>query len=68
MARAALGVRRELSLLHPPNPTPFIQWPRNLVPAHPPSILLVFSTDPAVKEYNPAGAFYGVEFLYEPML
>jgi hypothetical protein len=67
MARAALGVRRELSLLAPDRPTQFASWPRSEVPAEPPSVLLVFSTDPAVADYNDAGAFYGVDFRYEPM-
>ncbi len=67
MARAALGVRRELSMLSSDNPTAFAAWPRDEVPANPPSVLLVFSTDPAVADYNLAGAFYGVDFHHEPM-
>lgn len=67
MARAALGVRRELSLLHRDTPTYFAAWPRSVVPARPASILLVFATDPAVTDYNDAGGFYGVDFLHEPM-
>lgn len=68
MARAALGVRRELSLLHEDEPTYFATWPRSRVPARPASVLLVVSTDPAVTDYNDAGGFYGVDFLHEPMV
>ncbi|MGO4362276.1 hypothetical protein [Terrabacter sp. RAF57] len=67
MARAALGVRRELSLLSSNQPTPFTSWPAGVVPADPPSVLLVYSTDSNVDGYNEAGSIFGVKFLYEPM-
>jgi len=67
MARAALGVRRELSLLHGDRPTVFNSWPISTVPADPPSVLLVYSTDPSVEGYNEAGCTFGVHFHYEPM-
>jgi hypothetical protein len=67
MARAALGVRRELSLLQGDRPTAFISWPRSTVPADPPSVLLVYSTDASVAAYNEAGCKFGVDFQYEPM-
>lgn len=68
MARAILGVRRELSMLrNEEHPTPFVTWPRSGVPAVPPSVVMVFSTDPAVDEYNAAGVVFGVDFCHEPM-
>lgn len=67
MARAALGVRRELGLLRSPLPTGFKSWPRATVPAKPPSVLMVCSTDASVEGYNEAGSKYGVDFKYEPM-
>ncbi len=67
MARAALGVRRELSLLQDDQPTAFNSWPRSMVPAKPPSVLLVVSTDDTVDAFNEAGCKFGVDFLYEPM-
>lgn len=67
MARAALGVRRELSLLSSSMPTPFSAWPASHVPADPPSVLLVYSTHPAVEDYNAAGSIFGVRFVEEPM-
>jgi hypothetical protein len=67
MARAALGVRRELSLLSGPMATPFSAWPASHVPANPPSVLLVYSTHPAVEDYNAAGSIFGVRFVEEPM-
>lgn len=67
MARAALGVRRELSLLRPPVPTVFQHWPRPSVPADPPSVLLVYSTDAGVEVFNGAGGLFGVDFVHEPM-
>lgn len=68
MARAILGVRRELSMLRSEeHPTPFVTWPRSGVPADPPSVVMVFSTDPAVDEYNAAGVVFGVDFCHEAM-
>lgn len=67
MVRAALGVRRELSLLSAPNDTPFARYPRAQVPAAPPSVFLVFSTDPTVLDYVPAGTVFGVDFIHEAM-
>lgn len=67
MARAILGVRRELSLLSGDEPTPFTSWPTAAVPADPPSVLLVYSTDINVVGYNEAGLTFGVEFHYEPL-
>lgn len=67
MARAALGVRRELSFLQEDRPTAFNSWPRSTVPADPPSVLLVYSTDASVEGYNDAGCKFGVDFHYEPM-
>ncbi|MFC8190366.1 hypothetical protein ACFUMH_01750 [Cellulomonas sp. NPDC057328] len=68
MARAALGVRRELSLLCHPRATHFDRWPRALVPADPPSVLMVYATDPKVTTYQEAGEVFGVGFYHEPML
>jgi hypothetical protein len=67
MARAALGLRRELSLLTTDKPTPFISWPRLSVPADTPSVLMAFSTDPTATSFNDAGGVFGVDFCYEPM-
>lgn len=62
MARAALGVRRELSYLHSPEPTAFGSWLRDSVPAQPASVLAVFSSDVGVAKYQPAGDEFGVDF------
>lgn len=67
MARAALGVRRELSFLAKDKPTVFTSWPQAVVPADPASVLLVCSTDPTVANYNAAGDTFGVAFLHLPM-
>ncbi|WP_155371604.1 hypothetical protein [Catellatospora vulcania] len=67
MARAALGVRRELSLLRPSQQTAFSTWPRSVVPAEPASVFSVYSTDGTVTEYDQAGQIFGVDFIHEPM-
>lgn len=67
MMRAALGIRRELSLLADPAPTSFHTWPRSTVPARPPSVFMVYSTDPRVTQYNDAGQVFGIDFVCEPM-
>lgn len=67
MMRAALGVRRELSLLSPEIPTRFRYWPHPWVPANPPSMLMVYSTDSSVTQYAAAGDVFGVDFLHEGM-
>ena len=67
MMRAALGVRRELSLLAMPTRTTFRVWPQTQVPANPSSVLQVYSTDRAIERYKDAGGVYGVDFLWEPM-
>ena len=67
MMRAALGVRRELSYLDSANRTSFSSWPRSTVPAKPPSVLMVYSTDPKVAQYDEAGQVFGIDFIHDPM-
>ena len=67
LLKQILGIRRELSLLRPPAPTRFAKWPRTVVPADPPSCLVVYSTDNSVTEYAAPGAVFGIDFFYEPM-
>lgn len=66
-ARAALGVRRELSYLRSSTKTPFEQWPLSSVPASPSSILQVYSTDARVEDYAKMGEVFGIQFLYLPI-
>lgn len=67
MLRGILGVRRELSLLVDPVATGFRTWPRAVVPANPPSCLLVYSTDPGVAAYAAPGGVFGIDFIHEPL-
>lgn len=67
MARAVLGVRRELSYLRDPVPTEFGAWLRDYVPAQPNSVLAVISSDSGVVKYQPAGSEFGVDFRHLPM-
>lgn len=64
MVRAALGVRRELSMYSDSMPTPFSVWPRATVEASPPSALLVYSTDQKILNYSASGEVFGIDFLY----
>ena len=63
MARAVLGVRRELSLLSPALHTGLPHWSTGTVPAHPPSILTVYSTSSNVESYKGAGKTFGIDFI-----
>lgn len=68
LLREILGVRRELSMLtRPPLPTYFTSWPRQDVPANPPSCIAVFSSDPGVSKYQAPGQFFGIDFYHEPL-
>lgn len=68
LLRETLGTRRELSLLVDPQPTAFASWPRPTVPAHPPSCIVVYSTDSAVLHYSAGpGACFGIDFFHEPL-
>lgn len=67
MARAALGVRRELSLLASDKPTFFRRWPTVRVPAGPPSVVTVYSTSSAVTKYRGAGGVFGIDFTELPL-
>lgn len=68
MLRAALGVRRELSLLNRFGAgTGFNKWPAAWVPARPPSCIKVYSTSPRVSRYAVTGAPFGVDFEYLPI-
>lgn len=67
MARAALGVRRELSLLSHQAPTFFRRWPMVRVPADPPSVLTVYSTSSTVTRYRGAGKVFGIDFAQLPL-
>ncbi|WP_214056006.1 hypothetical protein [Nocardioides aquaticus] len=63
MAREALGLRRELSLLVAAS-TRFQQWPYHDVHAEPASALLVYADDPAVTNFNGPGLLYGIHFAH----
>ncbi len=65
LLKEILGIRRELSLLQDPNRTRFTQWPRCIVPANPPSCLMVYSTDSAVTHYSSPGVVFGIDFQHE---
>lgn len=67
LLREILGVRRELSYLEDAKFTRFRYWPRSIVPANPPSCLLVYSSDEAVLDYAAPGAMFGIDFVHEPM-
>ncbi|MFF2082698.1 hypothetical protein ACFVVM_02935 [Nocardia sp. NPDC058176] len=66
IVRAALGVRRELSLLTAPTETGFETWPRTTVPASPPSVLIVYSTQSKISDFEQAGEAFGVDFEHLP--
>jgi hypothetical protein len=65
LLKGILGIRRELSLLDHRHPTHFSKWPRQMVPANPPSCLVVYSTDPAVLNYASPGEVFGIDFFHE---
>jgi len=65
LLKSILGIRRELSLLRDDQRTRFSKWPRRLVPADPPSCLLVYSTDSAVLDYASPGEVFGIDFVHE---
>lgn len=67
LLKAVLGIRRELSLLQSNRSTGFSKWPRQTVPADPPSCLVVYSTDPAVRSYAAPGEVFGIDFVHEPI-
>jgi hypothetical protein len=67
LLKEILGIRRELSLLQEPLPTRFDPWPRTMVPASPPSCLVVYSTDPSVNQYSAPGGVFGIDFFHQPM-
>jgi len=67
LLREILGVRRELSLLRSDERTQFSSWPRAMVPAHPASCLMVYSTDQAVSSYSGPGEVFGIDFVHEPI-
>jgi hypothetical protein len=66
LLKEILGIRRELSLLSGPTRTKFF-WPRETVPATPPSCLLVYSTDEKVMDYSAPGEYFGIDFFHEIM-
>lgn len=67
LLKEILGIRRELSLLRNDTATQFRNWPRSVVPADPPSCLLVYASDSSVKEYAEPGKVFGIDFFYEPI-
>jgi hypothetical protein len=67
LLKEILGIRRELSLLTPPQSTRFQIWPRSIVPASPSSCLLVYSTYSGVDDYKSPGEIFGIDFYYEPL-
>lgn len=68
MARAALGVRRELSYLTDDVGALFASWPSSEVPANHRSVLMVFSTHPAVADYDEVGQVFGANFTCGQMI
>lgn len=67
LLKSILGIRRELSLLQNQRQTHFSKWPRHVVPADPPSCLIVYSTDPAVLSYASPGKVFGIDFFHETL-
>ncbi len=67
LLKEILGVRRELSLLRIDSPTRFTTWPRSMVPAEPPSCLLVYSSSPQILDYADPGVVFGIDFYHEPL-
>lgn len=67
LLKEILGIRRELSYLKDSRPTRFSSWPRNSVPADPPSCLLVFSTDRTVEQFASPGEAFGIDFFFEEL-
>ena len=67
LLREILGVRRELSFLRPCMRTIFTRWPRAVVPADPPSCIVVYSTDPGVVGYQAPGAIFGIDFFHQSL-
>lgn len=66
MARAALGVRRELGLLKGGSlSTGFLSWPTPSVPVSPPSVLMVYSKDLGATVYNLSGGYFGIMYEHE---
>jgi len=62
--RAALGVRRELSLLSDSTNTSFRQWPSTILPCNPASCFIVFGSDDKILNYTESGAVFGIQFVY----
>lgn len=67
LLREILGVRRELSYLQQPQQTRFTTWPRSQVRAHPPSCLLVCTTDPGATNHQETGNIFGIDFTHVPL-
>jgi len=67
LLKEILGIRRELSFVTDAQTTRFSSWPRNTVPADPPSCLMVYTTDSSVRSYSGPGEMFGIDFLYEPV-
>jgi hypothetical protein len=67
LLKEILGIRRELSYLQDEGPTRFAKWPRTIVPAYPPSCLMVYTTDQDVANYSGPGDVFGIDFVYEPV-
>ena len=67
LLKEILGIRRELSFLSEEQRTCFNSWPHTMIPADPPSCLLVYSTDDNVIQYSKPGDVFGIDFFYKPM-
>ena len=67
LLREILGVRRELSLLDNQRGTRFRSWPRQRVPANPPSCLVVYTTDSRVNHYASPGETFGIDFVHQEL-
>jgi hypothetical protein len=66
--REILGVRSELSILRNERyKTIFNYWLRKHINVTPPSCLLVYCIDEAVKNYEQAGKLHGIDFIHQIM-
>jgi len=68
LLRQILGVRRELSFLRGPQQSNFLKWPAALIPADPPSSLMVYCSSAAVLNYSAPGDVFGIHFVHEPLV
>ena len=67
MLREMIGLRREMSMLHPPPQTGFFNWLTPIHAQNPPIHLFICSSAPLPRDFEDLSNVFGIEVQHRPL-